>query len=1028
MNHLILGLGGTGGNVIRAFRALLWQEHRNKEPRWWDEKTKKWSMPIANIGYLYLDSSAKELNESDDLWQCLGESIALDRSEKLLIRGSDIEATINNLKQSPGISGWIGDAEVLKGMIQNSRAAQGANQIRRFGRYLFAQNASLFEERIKEKVKHLTEGGTAEMTFHVCCTLGCGTGSGSLIDAISQIRKIYPNGSTHRIFLYVLISDQYVAENRGFFYANQFAALCELNALRQGLWAPHDVASFTVTRLSTLRDNFQSCFFISPINQEGAVCSKTEQEEMIANYIYQKSVPLAKLTPRSLHQAETFEDLTAHSAIIKDHATTFGSFGIKRFRIPEAEIREKLAYSFGSQAVLQSLYNNWSENGFMKSIANRDLPELVTDPENNQRWYLTDEHLKISKDFVLAGGKEWPSILDEWTVTLQGRKDFLLRIKTSRDDRNTWLGEVREFAKVHFDKAFRNRGVYQYYVDKREALQDYAREIRKKVETDLFERWKQGEDSVSDTEKILDTLIKHLDERKVKFDQQKEAAVKQEKKAAERIREIETKWARMGIFVELITNQPVKYLEEYTHGQIDKYVADTQLVACDFAKDLIMGVSAQLMDVRNNVSQVKSMFGRTFDQYEKEMAARIRPEESIDYRAKDVRLIEPLQIGQTIRALQINYELQAGQCLQARFEVASVLGSAMEEQTFTRFAKRIPQNQLNQIIFRTCDESAATAHSALFSSQPTELRRILGRNVIEKLHEQFPMVDGALRANLQALVQSAAAYAQFKGDEETQPKVLYTRDMPRMPVEAVVVFLPQAEHLREYREEIKACFLNARGKPVEVVDSTHNPNEILLISVCFWFELRFLRAIDMLRDSYEAFIKSGEWAAVHQVHLENHRVSIADLPLDQNIRELPRLTRLSGTVAPSLAFKYLLLGKITGFLMLEKNERFQEHLHFAKRDADSMPLTDLHDLGTQNLDVASKRLTWDKFGEIQSILDRELRESYQNPERKKALFERLDALQKEKFIECDKRGSDPVFKEFQDRIRELKALIDPTQV
>ena len=467
-NHVIIGLGGTGGNIILAFRKLLWVEHRNLEPRFWDEHTQRWSDPVANLGYLYVDSNDKELNQSDGLWQWLGESLALDKAEKLFIRDANMEAALKNLKQNPGISGWIGDPEVLTTMIQNSRGSEGANQIRRFGRYLFAQSAKRFEDRIKELVRSLTEGNTAEITFHVCCTLGCGTGSGSVVDAISQIRKLYPDGRTHRIFLYCLVTDQHVPENVGFFYPNQYAALTELNALRQGVWRPHDVLAFTEKRLDSLRDNFQSCFFISPINEKGEVASKDEQQNMVAAYIYQKTVALQGITPRCLHQAESFEDYKAHSALLKDRCTTFGSFGIKRFRIPEEEIREKLSYTFSSQAVFQSLFNNWSEHGFVKAPLNRDLPALVTEPENNERWFLTDNHLKISKDFVLAGGKIWPSIPDEWKITLESKKESLLKFKSAtRKDRETWLSEMLAFAQAAFDKNFRDRGVANYYQDKR---------------------------------------------------------------------------------------------------------------------------------------------------------------------------------------------------------------------------------------------------------------------------------------------------------------------------------------------------------------------------------------------------------------------------------------------------------------------------------------------------------------------------------------------------------------------------------
>jgi hypothetical protein len=44
-NHLIIGLGGTGGKIIRAFRKTLFQEFRGRR------------MEKVNLGYLYVDSS-----------------------------------------------------------------------------------------------------------------------------------------------------------------------------------------------------------------------------------------------------------------------------------------------------------------------------------------------------------------------------------------------------------------------------------------------------------------------------------------------------------------------------------------------------------------------------------------------------------------------------------------------------------------------------------------------------------------------------------------------------------------------------------------------------------------------------------------------------------------------------------------------------------------------------------------------------------------------------------------------------------
>ncbi len=1023
-NHIIIGLGGTGGRVIRAFRTLLWQEHRNKEPRDWNEKEGKWSEPLANIGYLYVDSSNQDLNESDGLWQSLGESLALEPANKLLIRDSDMEEALDNLQQNPGIRGWIGDREVLKKMLQNCRGVPGANQIRRFGRFMFAAKAKEFNSRIQELVNKLIVGGNADVTFHVCCTLGCGTGSGSILDVISQLRKLYPAPSTHRMFLYTLITDQHVPQNVGFFYPNQYAALLELNALRTGNWKIHDVASFNEERLDGLRDNFQSCYVVTSINEKGEVATREEQEQMIANYIYQKTVALRGITPKHLLQAETFEDLVANS-LSSDRASCFGSFGIKRFAIPEEEIREKLSYTFALQAVRQGLFNNWSDgNGFLRAALNRDLPELVTNPENNERWFLTDEHLKISRDFVLTGSKTWPTIRDEWDKRLKRKMGNLIETKNSaRKDREVWLTEMLDFGSQFYAKLFRDRGVTTFYDDKREAILDYAREIKKKVEMDLFERWRLGQDSITDSLRIVDALIKQMEHRKDKFDQQIADARSAEKKAGEDIKKAEITWQKIGFLTEWLTSKPVQVLGTYVNALIEKYVADTEVIACAFAKQLTQLVINQLTESRNGLSTVSALLGKLEEDYAKQVAMRIAKEEVIDFRKRDVRLVAPVDVNRTIKVLETDRKAQEAQCKSARDRISEVLGVAAEEQTFSSFAKKIDEETLKRTMFKSCDEAGVRQHDHLFASE-SEYRKVLGVNIVEKLNEKFGGVTEQLKGDLRTLVQSAAAYMRFN-PQQTQPSVIYKQLIPEMPKRAITVFLPKCEHLEQsFRRELKSAFEMAHDQGlVTVEDSDHNPYEITIISVSFWFELRFLLPLVSLRERYESLIRSAEREKIHQIHLENHRAPITGQPVPLGFRELPSLYTLTDSEVAREAFKHVLLANAMGFIKPEENPNGTSTLHFCERNDKGRAMSDLVDLGSTELYDAAKNISPEAYAAIKSLVERKLRDAYQHVDRRRSLKDKLEAGLDAKFEECGSKNKDPIFLAFKQGTEQAHQLL-----
>jgi hypothetical protein len=61
-NHILVGLGGTGGKVLKAFRKRLYQEF-NAEQR-----------AQLPIGFLYVDSSIEMMKPDDKTWQVLGEN------------------------------------------------------------------------------------------------------------------------------------------------------------------------------------------------------------------------------------------------------------------------------------------------------------------------------------------------------------------------------------------------------------------------------------------------------------------------------------------------------------------------------------------------------------------------------------------------------------------------------------------------------------------------------------------------------------------------------------------------------------------------------------------------------------------------------------------------------------------------------------------------------------------------------------------------------------------------------------------
>ena len=128
-NHLVIGLGGTGGSVLRALRKRIYEEFRSNDPK-----------GSANIEYLYVDSSLADLNNEED-WQTLGVSVQLSPAQRLSINGIGA-GVLSNLDQYPGINSFINrkDEAMLKEGIGAIISEGIGGQRRRFGRMLIANN------------------------------------------------------------------------------------------------------------------------------------------------------------------------------------------------------------------------------------------------------------------------------------------------------------------------------------------------------------------------------------------------------------------------------------------------------------------------------------------------------------------------------------------------------------------------------------------------------------------------------------------------------------------------------------------------------------------------------------------------------------------------------------------------------------------------------------------------------------------------------------------------------------------------
>lgn len=240
-NNYIIGLGGTGGEAVAAFRRATVLRHNEYERL----IKKADGTEGARFQYLYIDSNVEDIakagNSESEKWQVPGGKITLTGNEKLCIDGSNFSKESALLKSN--IKPWFGSMEGVDNDVFGGGKIVGADQRRRYGRMLFARAAENVRLKLLNGINALRKNSSDPnaITFHIFATLGGGTGSGSIVDMVTLVHELMPGGAKAEVLLYLFIGgdDQNVRlANVGFLYHNEYAALRDLNALMCNRYKP----------------------------------------------------------------------------------------------------------------------------------------------------------------------------------------------------------------------------------------------------------------------------------------------------------------------------------------------------------------------------------------------------------------------------------------------------------------------------------------------------------------------------------------------------------------------------------------------------------------------------------------------------------------------------------------------------------------------------------------------------------------------------------------------------------------------
>ncbi|MBR1499268.1 MAG: hypothetical protein IJ615_06530 [Bacteroidaceae bacterium] len=937
-NHLFIGLGGTGGRILREMRKRVYEEFDSNTPQ-----------GDIHLEYIYVDSDEKDLY-NDEEWNHLGADVSLGARQKVNIHGIG-SGVLASPKAFPGIGAFINDddlKELRSDQVSGIIDAGIGGQRRRFGRLLLANNVTNspdegFTAVVRERLLTMRNGGDgqAEVVIHICAGLAGGTGSGSIVDAVAQIHKITQGENGFDVFLYLYVPENMVSEreDKGFYHANGYAALAELNAIALGKYHPVDISGERDPRNGKVKrlinggnaKPFKRAYLFSNINEDNHMLKKDDRlPAAIADFLYQKTVAVRSMG-NQLQRVLDAEN--SNIAPEKDaannpvHARDFISFGIIRVQYPEAEIKAYTTEKTTVSTLGGLISNAWIDRRGFATVSDEEagigFMQEVRQPATQQRLLLEYDYLTLQQPVAdFAGTEDWQTYDEYWNTycTFFGQD-----VTESHRNYRDWVAAFDEIIDIEYNSNFRSQGVHHFFATQKEQkeVKRYAAVLCKHIEKTLFEEWVngrhgEGSSSLQKTEIFLTELVAATRERIPKISEIKATHVQDRDSLIEKLKRLADSLSKTGKFGNFVWDTAKRVFQDYVKTKAELNAVKTKIEACDFADLLLKEMVSRLQEMSGSVLLLQNMMKEAMAtaDVEAENSCKVKSQAS----QNDVEYVDERYDPADVRQ-KVDEDILADETLQCK----------IREKTLESF-KKLAQESGKPALFRAIYDAMGGVKDSVKDkegkehtktiiefmrrqsfdllkekinkmAEDEENKKLLGVNILERIRQEFP-TTAAQKSYLADLKRKAKSFLQFNEEE-------FGKSIDGQPVSTtsqhVQICVPEfKEPFRsEFIQMIRDQYPDTIFSDKSIAGNDHT-NEMVFIMLRADFPLRFVQNVKKLREKYEEMVSEhNPQGKLNRVLLHTETLPDGTLPClfeesEGNVRRRVMLSAIKAHLVPGL--------------------------------------------------------------------------------------------------------------------------------
>lgn len=468
---------------------------------------------------------------------------------------------------------------------------------------------------------------------------------------------------------------------------------------------------------------------------------------------------------------------------------------------------------------------------------------------------LDKDHLTLNTK-ILESDKDEKTFKEYWHEKILG---YAEDAKNSKDS----LNELDDILAAFYSDHFREEGVEKYFQGKERVIPEMAREIRSNIESELYEKWKQGDVSIVELQKVSKLILEKIDE--IRKDLETSSNEEKENYDAideERSGNIYDK-NHQGMFQKILKGNDLFNRHKMTLE--DLYISKTEIVALEFAKKL----AAKLFIEMGKMDIDISSFGQKINDAIAETEKLIVAQRKVNKGLEDMKgAIIEVSEDETMETFEVDLKTDKVDMPNIARTIREQILPEGDFYNFGRLAEEISVDEIKDAFDIKLSEIVRIKHDEKADSE----KKVLGLNILTQLRQKLK-TDDDIKAFATKIIGQSGVYLKLNNDQiqlhlRNNEGNLSPTNPASINKKAILISIPSPDDnsgLKGFADKLEDAFKNSINQSIARTTITVNrksprKDELSILTVGYCFPMRAIDWLSSYKVRYEDFLHTGNLA------------------------------------------------------------------------------------------------------------------------------------------------------------------------